>query len=419
MSPYQRIFSTNTVLSVWRNLRHNRDNNDLLLTFQYQSDSSKGQKVNNHAKGNVTEQDGPDGKSLDATGKSIGFVVPWRSMQAQRKELKEKEKELAEALVVLAGEIAFSGKADCTYIRRDKILTTCPELSPTLQSSLTQNPLVQIRHLAAGLSRQMSKMEMQMFDNAPYSVGKNLYTGGEIAQKFLPTIQTLFHQQPVPYRMIFELLLELKDLIYQGMAGCSKEILEWDINGETISALEELDEAFGKAIIPTQQTIQDTELPQSSHSQKQPFQPKTSTTSLRPQLSFLATDNLLFTLESLETTALALTHLPIPIPDFCAHTVITLRRIVPRQDLAAFLQAKKHRTTTCAEYARCMKWAGTAWRETGGCKRGCKNEDEDAENMPSWHRSSKWYDEKGSGTFMVGGGRVGGGEQSGFAIAGR
>jgi hypothetical protein len=30
-------------------------------------------------------------------------------MQAQRRELREKEKELAEALVVLAGEVAFTG----------------------------------------------------------------------------------------------------------------------------------------------------------------------------------------------------------------------------------------------------------------------------------------------------------------------
>jgi hypothetical protein len=30
-------------------------------------------------------------------------------MQAQKKELREKEKELAEALVVLAGEVAFTG----------------------------------------------------------------------------------------------------------------------------------------------------------------------------------------------------------------------------------------------------------------------------------------------------------------------
>lgn len=42
-------------------------------------------------------------------GRSIGFVVPWRSMQAQKRELREKEKELAEALVVLAGEVAFTG----------------------------------------------------------------------------------------------------------------------------------------------------------------------------------------------------------------------------------------------------------------------------------------------------------------------
>lgn len=30
-------------------------------------------------------------------------------MQAQKRELREKEKELAEALVVLAGEVAFTG----------------------------------------------------------------------------------------------------------------------------------------------------------------------------------------------------------------------------------------------------------------------------------------------------------------------
>lgn len=31
-------------------------------------------------------------------------------MQAQRRELREKEKELAEALVMLAGEVSFTGK---------------------------------------------------------------------------------------------------------------------------------------------------------------------------------------------------------------------------------------------------------------------------------------------------------------------
>jgi hypothetical protein len=111
MSPYQQIFSTNAILGVWRNLRNTRDNNDLLLTFQYQPDNVRGHGGRRREKGNVVEttNEVSDGKTLDAGGKSIGFVVPWRSMQAQRKELREKEKELAEALVVLAGEIAFTG----------------------------------------------------------------------------------------------------------------------------------------------------------------------------------------------------------------------------------------------------------------------------------------------------------------------
>ncbi len=117
MSPYQHIFSTNTVLNVWRNLR-NRDQNDLLLTFQYQPDDVRPAKLRKAHVGGTSPAEGKDvvGKSgvveagPNVAGKSIGFVVPWRSMQAQRRELKEKEKELAEALVVLAGEVAFTGK---------------------------------------------------------------------------------------------------------------------------------------------------------------------------------------------------------------------------------------------------------------------------------------------------------------------
>ena len=111
MSPYQQLFSTNAVLSVWRNLRTNRDNNDLLLTFQYHSDDVRTQNGKKHGKDCVSQvsQELADGKTVDVGGKSIGFVVPWRSMHAQRKELREKEKELAEALVVLAGEVDFTG----------------------------------------------------------------------------------------------------------------------------------------------------------------------------------------------------------------------------------------------------------------------------------------------------------------------
>lgn len=111
MSPYQQIFSTNAVLSVWRNIRHTKDNNDLLLAFQYHQEDARGQKGKKYSKSSTVDstQEIADGKAVDNVGKSIGFVVPWRAMQAQRRELKEKEKELAEALVALAGEVAFTG----------------------------------------------------------------------------------------------------------------------------------------------------------------------------------------------------------------------------------------------------------------------------------------------------------------------
>ncbi|KAJ4336611.1 hypothetical protein N0V87_005319 [Didymella glomerata] len=395
--PAQQIFSAKALVGVWKNLRNTRDKNDFYLTLQYHQDDARGAKGKKYGKANVVETTSEleDGKAVDVGGKSISFVVPWRSMQAQRRELRIKEKELAEALVMLAGEVSFT------------------ELSPTLQASLTHNPLVQIRHLAAGISRQMSKVELQMADNAPFSYGKNLYTGGEVARKFLPAIQSLFEQRPVPQRMIFELLMELKDLVYMAMADCTKEVLEWEIDGPAIGALEEMDDAFAKAITPVAAAVED------GHFQPRELEPgqrrvlrrkasSLSTITLsKPQQPFLtaSTTELLYTLESLETTALALTHLPIPIPDFCAHSIITLRRFSPRQTLTEFSASKKRRTERCAEYARCMKWASTSWRQGGGCRRGCKNEDEDPENLPSWHRSSRWFDGAGDGTHMVGGGR--------------
>lgn len=127
MSPYQQIFSTNAILSVWRNIRTHRDNNDLLLTFQYQPDDARNKKARNHGKGRAEESTSEmaGGKTLDAGNKSIGFVVPWRSMQAQRRELREKEKELAEALVVLAGEVAFTGKPATVRDARAKNTPRC------------------------------------------------------------------------------------------------------------------------------------------------------------------------------------------------------------------------------------------------------------------------------------------------------
>ena len=248
---------------------------------------------------------------------------------------------------------------------------------------------------------------MQMADNAAYAMGKNLYTGGELVQRFLPTIMTLFHQRPVPRRMVCELLLELKDLVYVGMAACDAQVLASELDGEAIEGLEEVDNALVKAVAPPAPVIEEP-------GQKRLLRRKTSSASFTatpapaPPQSFLSPSpsSLLRTLESLETTAHALSSLPIPIPDFCAHTIITLRRLAPRPLLAKYAADKKQRQGRCAEYATCMKWAGASWRDGGGCRRGCKNEDEDPENLPSWHRTSRWFDEKGNGTCMVGGGRA-------------
>lgn len=259
-----------------------------------------------------------------------------------------------------------------------------------------------------------------MADNAPFADGKNIYTGGEIAQRFLPPIQALFNQRPVPQRMIFELLMELKDLIYMGMSGCTKEVLEWEINNSGTSAFEDLDDTIVRAITPTPRTLDDAS-PQIEGGDLGParlLRRKASSLLSKPPkqdhhhqpapVSFLvsAPDQLLYSLESLETTALACTLLPLSMPDFCAHAIISLRRLVPRPTLTDFAQKKKLRHARCAEFARCAKWAGDEWRQNGGCKRACKNEDEDEENLPSWHRSSRWFDDGGSGTCMVGGGRA-------------
>lgn len=271
------------------------------------------------------------------------------------------------------------------------------DLPPALQSSLTQNPLIQVRHLAAGLSRQMSRVEIQMADNEPFATGKNLYSGGEIIRKYLPDIETLFQQRPIPQRMIFELLLELKDLVYAGMLGCEKEVIEWDLNN--FSSFEDLDEAIVRAITPLSSG---PARPESATGTRKLLRRKPS--SLGPSRPWLHEESeILFHLESLDTTASAMTHLPVPVTDFVAKSAITLRRTLPRQVLNDHSLAKRKRTGRCAEYARCMKWAGTSWRQGGGCRRGCKNEDEDPEGLPSWHSSSRWFDQ--TGTYMVGGGR--------------
>jgi hypothetical protein len=133
MSPnnhIQHLFSANALVSVWRNIRNTRDQHDLLLTFQYHPDDVRGSNGKKYTKQNVVETtaDLADGKTVDVGGKSIGFVVPWRSMQAQKRELKEKEKELAEALVALASEVAFTGTVSFPSDVRSDIAREDPDL---------------------------------------------------------------------------------------------------------------------------------------------------------------------------------------------------------------------------------------------------------------------------------------------------
>lgn len=256
----------------------------------------------------------------------------------------------------------------------------------------------------------MSKIELQMVDNAPFAQGKNLYTGGEIIRKFLPPIQTLFEQKPIPYRMIFELLMELKDLAYAGMVSCEKEVLEWELNN--FSSFEDLDETMFRTLTPL--PTSEPSSPSKSSASRKLLRHKpssrsistiaTSSSSPAQQRYWLTdTDESLYHLESLDATAAAMTHLALPVTDFLAKSTITLRRSLPRPTLNEHGLEKRRRTGRCAEYARCTKWAGTSWRQGGGCRRGCKNEDEDPEGLPSWHSSSRWFDERG--TYMVGGGK--------------
>lgn len=135
MSPnnhIQHLFSANALVSVWRNIRNSRDQHDLLLTFQYHPDDVRGSSGKKYGKANVVEtsSDLADGKTVDVNGKSIGFVVPWRSMQAQRRELKEKEKELAEALVALASEVAFTGTGSFLSSARSNIAPHDADFTP-------------------------------------------------------------------------------------------------------------------------------------------------------------------------------------------------------------------------------------------------------------------------------------------------
>ena len=260
-----------------------------------------------------------------------------------------------------------------------------------------------------------------MADNAPFCHGKNLYTGGEIARKFLPPIERLFEQRPVPQRMIFELLMELKDIVFSGMADCDEETGEWE--AESFNTFEELDELVVRSLMPLspeetrpkalQRPQSQPEIRSRTENPSKKFLKRKPSTLLQqhtpqnhplhlskppsplpsPWTTTTTTPHLLYMLESLETTASAMSHLTPSVPDFLAISSLTLRRMLDRRTLTEFAQAKKRRSGRCAEYARCMKWGGTSWRQGGGCRRGCKDEDEDPEALPSWHRSSRWFRE--------------------------
>jgi hypothetical protein len=234
-----------------------------------------------------------------------------------------------------------------------------------------------------------------MADNAPFAHGKNLYTGGEIARKFLPPIQTLFEQRPVPQRMIFELLIELKDMVYTGMASCDQEVLDWEL--ENFRSFEDLDDCLVRSLTAVPPNDIQPERDSKANTGRL-LKPRNEDKVARPWL--VDEEEILYHLESLETTAAAMAHLSVS--DFAAKSIISMRRMLDRRVLNDFALRKKRRSGRCAEYARCMKWAGTSWRQGGGCRRGCKNEDEDPEGLPCWHSSSRHFDK--SGTYMVGNG---------------
>ena len=205
--------------------------------------------------------------------------------------------------------------------------------------------------------------------------GKNLFTGGELIRKFLPPTEALFQQRPIPQRMIFELLMELKDLVYLGMTECVREVLEWELNN--FSSLEDLDEVLVRSMTPVAfeeppPPSPPLEIPIGGGSVRRILRRKASSASIlthRPSSSlssmasapppppqeksqpFLSNpQEILFHLESLETTAAALSHLAIPVTDFCAKSTITLRRMLDRRTLNDFAQDKKKRADRCAEY---------------------------------------------------------------------
>jgi hypothetical protein len=202
--------------------------------------------------------------------------------------------------------------------------------------------------------------------------------------------------------MIFELMMELKDLVYAGMAECEKEVAEWELEG--FGTLEEVDEVLVRTLaqLPASSTTAvSAESAIEGSSKKQLLPPPSHREPEQRGSTFWLHDptEILYHLESLETTSTAMTHLSVPITDFLAKTTITLRRLLPRPLLIQHAHEKKRRNGRCAEYARCMKWAGTAWRQGGGCRRGCENEDEDPKGLPCWHSSSRNFDTTGTSMF--------------------
>jgi hypothetical protein len=211
--------------------------------------------------------------------------------------------------------------------------------------------------------------------------------------------------------MIFELMMELKDLVYAGMAECEKEVAEWELEG--FGTLEEVDEVLVRTLaqLPASSTSTTALTSESAIEDRSSSKKQLLRTPSRNQPNYTGSTfwlhdptEILYHIESLETTSTAMTHLSVPITDFLAKTTITLRRLLPRPLLAQHVHEKKRRNGRCAEYARCMKWAGTAWRQGGGCRRGCENEDEDPRGLPCWHSSSRNFDT--SGTSMFGNGAL-------------
>jgi hypothetical protein len=122
---YEHLFSCASVLSVWKNLRAGPGQDGLVVTFQY-GDMPRGTGVIDAVAANgVIRKLGAVGGGFGGTfggptgtvkASQIGLIVPWRSLREQERQAREREREVAEYVVRLVGEVGFEGLCISTAI---------------------------------------------------------------------------------------------------------------------------------------------------------------------------------------------------------------------------------------------------------------------------------------------------------------